>query len=516
MRIRLLPGVVAALSLVSCARPPRPAPPADLPLVVQSRNHLEESQELVRNGEFHSALRQLELAAERLWEIELTLKEGERLPADADSLLGTLLSEYSNLLRRMDELPEDTPAWLIARETEPLAAAAKPREFTFDTAHFDMPLVMNDRVEGAIRYYTGRARNPFTLWLLRSGRYQHMMQDILASYGLPRDLVWLSLVESGFSPWAYSRAHAAGPWQFIKATAKLYGLRVTWWVDERRDPVKATHAAARYLKDLYQELGTWPLALASYNCGEGRVRRAMRRERTDDFWALRRLPRQTRHFIPRYMAAAIIGKNPEAFGFDVERHPPLEYETITLDGTVDLRLTAECLGIDYQQLRELNPELTRWCTPPGDPHYDLRVPVGLTPRYLAHMGTIRRSAPDTYKEHRVTQGESLWRISRRYGVPIAVLAEVNGIRNKSRIRIGQIIMVPVSGKDAPYESRRLSPPTRLPEKVLASADGSEADGTSTGSHPERWNAIRRGRFEVRMLDLPIEPVTVDAHPVSGG
>jgi membrane-bound lytic murein transglycosylase D len=378
-----------------------------------------------------------------------------------------------------------------------------------------MPVVLNDRVRTAIRYYTGRARSPFALWLDRSGRYIGMMQEILTSYGLPRDLAWLSLVESGFSPWAYSRAHAAGLWQFIRATAQLYGLRVTWWVDERRDPVKATHAAARYLRDLHAKLGSWPLALAAYNCGEGRVRRRIAREHTNDYWSLRRLPRQTRGFVPRYMAATILAKDPEVFGFDVRPLAPMDYETITVDGPVDIRVTAECLGVEYEELKELNPELTRWCTPPGDPHYDLRVPLGATPRYLARLSSIRHSAPDTYIQHRVKKGESLWRISRRYGVPIATLAEVNELRNRNRIGIGQTIMVPMPASDAPY---------RRPPSVASTAlaDSSPA-GPRSGEHPGEdapggrpWSAMRASRFPVLEATLQIEPPESTPEPTAGG
>jgi hypothetical protein len=482
-------------------------------LVDQSRGHLEESQELSRNGQLHDALQQLELATQRLREIELSLGENDPWPSDADSLLGMVLREYSDILRRMDELPEETPAWLIAEEMELPEPASPTPGFVFDPDDYDIPIVLNERVEQAIRYYTGRARSPFSLWLDRSGRYKTMMQEILASYGLPTDLVWLALVESGFNPRAYSRAHASGPWQFIKATAKLYGLRVTWWVDERRDPVKATHAAARYLSDLHASFGSWPLALAAYNWGEGRVRRCTARESTSDFWRLRRLPRQTRNFVPRFMAAAILGKSSNAFGFDVHHYPPVECETITVEGTVDLQVAADCLGTSCELLKELNPELTRWCTPPGDSHYDLRVPPGLMARYVASLSRISNSAPDTYTEHRVRAGESLWRISRRYGVPIAVLAEVNGIRNRSRIRIGQTIMVPLSASSV---SSRCRPDVGGSSAAYADAAqpaGLPAAGTSL---TRKWSTIRSGRLLPPELNLRIEPVTISTEPITEG
>jgi hypothetical protein len=508
-------ATVTAIAFIFCACAQRLAVTGNHALVDQSRNHLQESQALSRNGQLHDALQQLELATQRLREIELSLGEDDPWPADADSLLGMVLREYSDILRRMDELPEETPAWLIAEETQPPEPASPTPGFAFDPTDYDAPIVLNDRVEQAIRYYAGRARSPFSLWLDRSGRYKDMMQDILASYGLPTDLVWLALVESGFSPWAYSRAHASGPWQFIKATAKLYGLRVTWWVDERRDPVKATHAAARYLRDLHANLGSWPLALAAYNWGEGRVRRCVARERTSDFWGLRRLPRQTRNFIPRYMAATILGKNHEAFGFNVQHHPPVECETITVEGTVDLRVAADCLGVSYERIRELNPELTRWCTPPGDSHYDLRVPPGLTPRYVASLSRIRNSAPDTYAEHRVKAGESLWRISRRYGVPIAILAEVNGVRNRSRIRIGQTIMVPLPANGVSHAGR---PDAKVSGSSAGYADATQVNALAAQSTaPDRkWCTIRAGRLLPAELHLRIEPVAISTRPISEG
>jgi membrane-bound lytic murein transglycosylase D len=256
------------------------------------------------------------------------------------------------------------------------------------------------------------------------------------------------------------------------------------------------------------------LALAAYNCGEGRVRRRIRSERTNDFWALRRLPRQTAGFVPRYMAATIIAKAPEAFGFRVQYHEPVEAETVTLDGPADLRITADCLGMEYDELKELNPELTRWCSPPEDPWYDLRIPAGLTPRYLASLSSIRNSAPDTYIRHRVREGECLWRLSRRYNVPIATLAEVNELRNRNRIGIGQTIMVPMPASSVPCNKRdmRFGPGQDANGRATAAPSVTATDARTTERRP--WNGIRASRFPILDNSLRIEPL--EPQPTSGG
>ena len=238
-----------------------------------------------------------------------------------------------------------------------------------------VPIVINKRVEFFLDYFQNEARQSFSRYLERSTRYAGPMRDILKTHGLPGDLVYLALIESGFYPFAYSRARAMGPWQFMAATAKVYGLKRTHWIDERRDPVKSTEAAARYLKDLYAIFNDWYLVLAAYNAGQQRVSKAISESESRDFWGLD-LPSQTEEYVPRFVAAVILAENPERYGFDVEYEDAVDHEVVFVAEKTDLKTAAACMGCEVELLRELNPELRHLVTPPDEPGYPLRIPKG--------------------------------------------------------------------------------------------------------------------------------------------
>ncbi|UCE20350.1 MAG: lytic transglycosylase domain-containing protein [Gemmatimonadota bacterium] len=240
---------------------------------------------------------------------------------------------------------------------------------------FDVPMVRNDRVEFFVQYYQNEAYQSYATYLKRSVKYIEPMRDIFKKHDLPQDLVYLALIESGYNPFAYSRAHAMGPWQFLAGTARIYGLSRNKWVDERRDPVKSTEAAARYLKDLYEIFEDWYLVLAAYNTGQSRVLTAMKEAQSRDYWALD-LPTQTEDYVPRFLAATIIAKNPEQYGFDIAYEEPFEHEVMLVPGKTDLKTTAACLGCEVDLLRRLNPELKHLVTPPNASSYPLRIPRG--------------------------------------------------------------------------------------------------------------------------------------------
>ena len=245
---------------------------------------------------------------------------------------------------------------------------------------FDIPVVINERVEQCIDYYRNEAKRSFSSYLKRSTKYTGHMREILEKHDVPKDLVYLALIESGYNPFAYSRAHAMGPWQFLAGTARIYGLRRNIWIDERRDPIKSTEAAAKYLKDLHDIFEDWYLVLAAYNTGQYRVLKAIQEARSHDYWVLD-LPSQTEDFVPRFLAAAIIAKNPEAYGFNVDYEEPLDHEIVLVEEPTDLMTAATCMGYDFEVLRELNPELRRAVTPPGEKAYPLRIPKGAKKRF---------------------------------------------------------------------------------------------------------------------------------------
>ena len=319
----------------------------------------------------------------------------------------------------------------------------------FDSSAFqgaNLPLTLNEKVQYFIELYQTSQREVFKLWLSRSTRYLPMIKRIFREYGLPEDLAYLAMIESGFNPFAYSRARAVGMWQFIKGTARRYGLKVNYWIDERRDPEKATKAAARYLLDLYQEFECWHLASAGYNAGETKIRKAIRRYKTKDFWELakyRYLKRETKNYVPALIAAILIAKNPEKYGFtDVKYLPPLEYEKIEVPGNISLKAIALAAGVDYQTIRLLNAELRRGRTPKYARHWTIKVPVGRGQMVLANLPRVRFYVVREIRKHRVVRGESLRKIARRYKVSMRTIARANRLK-RYRVRAGQLLRIPV-------------------------------------------------------------------------
>ena len=315
-------------------------------------------------------------------------------------------------------------------------------------AKYDIPVELNDAVVAYIRFFQTDAREHFSKWLSRSTRYVPLMRQVLEKEGLPLDLVYLSMIESGFSAYAFSFAKAAGPWQFVVGTSRRYGLVTDFWVDERRDPYKATVAAARYLKVLKQRFhGDWYLAWAGYNAGEGRITRAIRKDRTTDFWRMmgkgRTLRAETRHYVPKLIAAALIAKHPERFGFHVDYEQPREAEEVRVPDATDLHVLAKTAGITFEELRDLNPELRRFCTPPGG--YTLKLPRGTKEAFLAEYQKLDARDRLSFTEHRVEKGEPLNRIARAYGVSEAAILRTNGIKSYRQIKPGRILVIPMAG-----------------------------------------------------------------------
>jgi membrane-bound lytic murein transglycosylase D len=333
----------------------------------------------------------------------------------------------------------------LALVTEPaIPAAARPAPAPAYRVQ------INEHVRYFIdRFQTGYRRAITEGRLARSGRYLPMILDIFKEKGLPEELVFTAMIESGFNPVAVSHAGAKGLWQFMAPTARLYGLRVDRWLDERLDPEKSTVAAANYLRDLYAVFGSWDLAQAAYNAGEVRVQRAIQGTGTRDFWVLHRrsphlLP-ETKNFVPAIHAATLIGREPEQYGFTVVPEEPVRYDVVTVPKGTRLMRLAGLSAVSLADLEQLNPELWQKQTPPDAP-YELKIPVGTAAAMQAALeldSKPRRIAPRA-DVHVVEAGDTVWRIARQYGVSPAQLARWNGLERPDRIFPGERLRIAAS------------------------------------------------------------------------
>lgn len=314
-----------------------------------------------------------------------------------------------------------------------------------------IPLDSNKRVDSWIDYFTGSGRKHMKTYLERSSRYTPVMKAVLRKNKLPEELVYVSLIESGFSPKALSHANAVGYWQFIYGTGKRYGLRIDGFVDERKDPILSTQAAAQYFKDLYSLFGSWYLALAAYNSGEYRVNRSVLRYYTRDFWRLsakKALPRETRNYVPKLIAAIKIAQNPEKYGFhNLNFQPAIKYDQVSLKKPISLFKLAKNLGVSKEDLRRLNPMYKGEYIPIYEANTSIRVPFGLQNQAIAQLNKSYMPQPK-YKYyyhywHRVRRGDSLYKIARRHKTTVRKLRRANNMRPKaSFLRVGQRIKIP--------------------------------------------------------------------------
>ena len=406
--------------------------------LVPVRAALTEAQDLAQSGRSPEALVKVEGALRQL-----------------DGMTPTLPG-VSSLRERLEDVRSQA-----ARQTE--AAEKKDDKSDHPDPLDPIQTETNERVEKWLNYYTGRGRDRFQIWLQRSGTYMDLLTRNLRAEGIPEELANLVFVESGFNMHAKSVASAVGPWQFIRGTARIFGLEMTAYKDERRDPELATRAAARYLRRLYTMFdGSWPLALAAYNCGEGAVMRAIKRQGTRDFWKLR-LPRETQDYVPKFLAAMQIASDPERYGFQAPEKSPLQYDRVTLKGPVDLKEVARVSGVDMEELKRLNPVFVRHRAPGDKDGTEIKVPHGkgeelqlaletsykpapLTKTELrsaakAHRAEMRKPSKRSRSVHVVRRGEALSTIAAKYGTSTTRLAKLNGLSSKSHIRAGQRLRI---------------------------------------------------------------------------
>ena len=378
---------------------------------------------------------------------EKTVEDEEEFERFESALLNVVTQRLFTLEINMGSIAAVDSKRSVEELMEPMEVEMGASKFiVVDDRDGHIPLVRNKSVDQFISYFQNKGRRQFEIWLDRYFQYGPMLKKILNEYELPEELAYLAMIESGLNPKAYSRAKATGMWQFMYSTGKKYGLQRNWYIDERRDPEKATHAAAKFLLVLYKEFDHWYLALAAYNCGSGRVSRASKLHQTYDFWQMHSLPRESRNYIPYYLAAAIIAKDPGEYGFTIPKVKPFSYEEVVLEHSADLAVLSRVAGIKVKTLRKYNPELRQSATPADNP-YLLKLPKGKKEQFLARWNSIpesERFAPQ-FIVHRVRYGESLWTISKKYGASIHDIAAVNKIRNRHRIKVGNKLKVPLKG-----------------------------------------------------------------------
>jgi len=454
--------VRSAPAVATEAVPPSPpvaqTAPVDDPvvsLISVSEQHFKVGQNELEQGHFDAAKQEFNKAIEVMLESPFGGRTEPRIREHFDRLVDRISTYEVRALAAGDGFTEKKyePASideLLALSTTFGTPAATPEvkdAVQSDPANHDIPIPLNQRVLSYIELFQGRLHDFIEEGMKRGSRYLPMIQNVFRAEGLPLDLAYVPLVESAFKPNALSRAKAKGVWQFMTGTAIENGLRRDWYIDERSDPEKATLAAANYLRTLSNIFkGDWHLALASYNGGPGRVQRAMKRAKLDDFWELsvrpKLLPRETREYVPMILAAIVIARNPGQYGFDFEPEPAAPYEKITLPRPVDLRRVAEWTDTTIDEIQALNPELRRWTTPVRDNDYELKVPEGTAEVVRARLHEAAVTDLASLKYYTVKRGDTLPLIAKKLHVSKADLAEANYLPVTARVAAGQKLMVP--------------------------------------------------------------------------
>jgi len=368
-----------------------------------------------------------------------------------------IISIYAELMPSNYSMPDDISLIIFNRHLlESLLDSVKisPQDSVFfarlrnktETA-YDVPIVWNDRVRRAMLFYIRTRKGGFDRWLHRAGYYLPPMKQMFADSGLPTDLAYLPIIESGFNPQAYSRARAAGIWQFIPSTGRNYGMRQNYWLDERRDPLKSTEGAINYLRKLYGDFGNWHIALASYNCGENGMARAIRKGGgVYDYWSLK-LPKETMNYIPLYLAALIIAKNPDVFDFAIQDSVIFNPDTVTVNDCIEMSTIAEGINVPIDTLKQMNPHILHWCTPPDMENVRLYLPKGYADTFKVFYSELPDEKKTKFYRYKIRSGDNLLQIARNFRVPVEALREMNKMKN-NYISVGKFLIIPVPVNDS--------------------------------------------------------------------
>src|SRR5271165_6525806 len=499
-------------------------PAADL--IQRVEKEYQAGQDNYRAGHLEAAKQNFDSAFNLLLGSGMDLSSDDRLERELERVLdginglelmalqqGDGFTEQKSEPAPIDEANELTPA---VDETVKAKAEAEIK-----STHSDLPLMMTDQVAGYINYFSNRGRGTIERAFARSGRYEEMIRRTLQQEGVPQDLIFLAQAESGFHPLAVSRAGARGMWQFMGSRARGYGLQRDWWVDDRQDPEKATRAAARHLKDLYQQFGDWYLAMAAYNSGPGTVQSAVKRTGYADFWELYRrnvLPKETRNYVPIILAVTLMAKNPSQYGLDaVAMEHPAEYDTVKISYPVDLRLVAECVGSTSSELQDLNPSLLRLTTPRAGT-FELHLPAGTKDQYETAIASIPSDMRLWWRYHTVHSGDTLATLARTYHTTAKSISSVNHL-DSPELEADARLIIPVAPGKYP-QSDTATYARRITRYKVRMGDTVETVAENFGVAPQmlrRWNGLHgdslRGR-KILALHLPITPTSHDAETAS--
>lgn len=504
------------------AQTPQPEKTDPVPgMIAEAEKAFATGQEDSKAGHLDAAKQDFNHAIDILMQGPVDIKSDDRLQQELDKIteeinkLETVTAKEGDGLA--EQQPEPAPIDEANQVTFPADASVTAKaEADLKNIQSDLPLMINEYVAGYINYFSTHGRGVFEGAWVRSGRYKEMILRIFHEEGIPQDLIYLAQAESGFKPLALSRARARGMWQFMASRGVGYGLRRSLWVDDRQDPEKATRAAARHLKDLYNQFGDWYLAMAAYNSGPGNVQQAVRRTGYADFWELYKrnvLPAETKNYVPIILAMTIMSKNPAQYGLDaIQPDPPMKYDIVKVDYPVDLRLVAECVDVPVEQMVDLNPSLLRRTTPKDQP-FDLRLPEGTKDQYEAAIASIPVEKRVAWRYYKVQPGDTLAGVARKYRTTERAIAQANNLE-PGPLAAESKLVIPVnsagSGKIV-YSRYASHYKTHTGDTVLTVAE----DFGVPPDRLRRWNGLktnnlRRGR--VLIVYKPLAPGEADKAP----
>jgi len=406
----------------------------------------------------------------------------------------------------------------VAEMTFPVDPRLKERaeEAAKNVSH-DLPLTVNDEVLSFLNFFrTPRGRAIVEAGLRRQGRYREMISRVLHEEGVPQDLIYLAQAESAFQPLALSRAGARGIWQFVAYRGQQYGLRHTWWIDERQDPEKATRAAAQHLRDLYGLFGDWYLAIAAYNCGPGNVQKGIERTGYADFWELYKrnvLPKETKNYVPIILALTLVAKDAEHYGIQVDPEAPVPTDVVKPGRAIDLRLVAETIDVDVETLRGLNPSLLRLATP-DDSAFELHLPVGAAEKFSAEIADIPADKWVSWRRHRVEAGETLTSIAKKYHVTPAAIGAANNLERRAALDPGEKLIIPATSPQTDTKRHLVSYRVRKGDTFLGIADRFSVEADDL----RKWNRLKSNHVSrgmvLRIYTFGGAPETKSAHSPS--